>query len=435
MPSPAGEGREVQPSTGQRLLWLLDHYRGGGGTVNAPLAWRLRGPVSERALQEALDGLVERHEALRTSYVTRGRRLVARVHPPRPLELERCEPPAGSAPREEAIMAAAHERARTRMDVTVSPIAAALWTIGDDDRLLLLTIHHLATDFVSNMIISRDLGHLYDRATGATVAELPPIGWQYSAWAEHQVAAFAAGRLERLQAFWRDRLSGARPPLLPRPGGAAGPARSARATRDLAPALVERLRAIALEARSTMFAVMLAGFFAHLHRVTGQRDVAIASLFTNRTPSEVEHTVGFFVSMIVLRAHVAPGATFVELVRASRSTVVGALAHAELPYHMLPPGTVQSDGEARIDDVVFQYLDAPPGRPTGLPLQPLEITVNAGRFALELVVHSQSRCMLRYDAGRIDDAWATDFLAGYEALLDEVSRAPGAAADGGAIAA
>ena len=53
---------------------------------------------------------------------------------------------------------------------------------------------------------------------------------------------------------------------------------SARATRDLAPALVQRLRAIALEARSTMFAVMLAGFFAHLHRVTGQRDVAIASL-------------------------------------------------------------------------------------------------------------------------------------------------------------
>lgn len=428
--------RTVEASVGQRLLWLLDHYRGAGGTVNAPLAWRLRGAVDEAALARALDELTARHEALRTTYETVGRRLIGVVHPPGPMSLDRIDArgadgeAAGSAPGTGTAQAAMQDRAHTAIDASRWPTDAALWRIADDDRLLLLNIHHLATDFFSNAIVSRDLMALYDRASGVNGEPLPHVVWQYADWSDWQREAFAAGRLERLKEFWARRLDGAQLPALPRTGDPVGNADAAamKVTVDLDPDIVAHLNRVAPRLRTTMFPLMLAAFFDHLHRITGQRDLAIASLFTNRGKPQVQDTVGFFVNMIVLRAAIDPHTGFAELARRARTAVLEGLAHGDLPYQMLPARTVSTtiDGRSvRVDDVVFQYLESPstPRRRRAVEFEPVEVTVASGRFPLELVVHNQSQCMLRYDARRFSPAWAREFLDGYsERLADAALR-------------
>lgn len=426
--------RESEASVGQRLLWLLDHYRGDGGQTNAPMAWRIRGALDEPALAAALDGLVERHETLRTTYAARGRRLVQLVRAPRPLTVERLEAPAG-ADAEQATLRAVRARARAPIDANVQPVTATLWRIAAHDHVLLLGIDHLATDFFSNMLVSRDLGWLYDCATGASSEPPPGVGWQYVDWVEDQRRAFADGRLETLRTFWKARLAGAEVPALPRctrretgeTGEAGHDGRAVQATLDVPADVVEGLRAIGMAARATMFPVMFAAFVAHLHGLTGQRDVAVASLFGNRLRPEVQHTVGFFVNMIVLRTQVDPGAPFPDLVRSARGTVLQALAHADLPYQMLPAQTIASTVEgrpARVDDVVFQYLESPATRHACLDYETLDLTVQAGRFALELIVHNQSQCLLRCDATRFDAEWARAFLDGFGDLLARVAADP-----------
>ena len=77
----------VAASVGQRLLWLLQHYRGRGGALNVPMVWRIRGELDPDALQTALNDLVARHEVLRSTYRSQGRRLCGVIHPPAELPI------------------------------------------------------------------------------------------------------------------------------------------------------------------------------------------------------------------------------------------------------------------------------------------------------------------------------------------------------------
>lgn len=384
--------------------------------MNAPLAWRIRGACDASALATALRELTTRHEILRTTYVTEGRRLLQRVHAPAEVPLRHL----GHQPAD-AALAALQAYSQRQLDAAQWPTSAALWHTGAEEHLLLLNIHHLATDFFSNAVIARDLVSLYRRAVGAQSEPLPAIGWQYLDWSERQREEFAAGRLERLQRYWGEYLLGAELPRLEagEPGGSGDGGEPAKVTLDLAPDLVAALAARAMALRTTLFPLMLAAFFAHLHARTGQDDLAIASLLTNRGRPQVQQTAGFFVNMIALRGRAPGPGGFDELVRATRSAVLGALSHADLPYQLLPARTVRGHGSARVDDIVFQYLETPATAPPSSPphFEPVELTVAAGRFALELVVHDQSQLMVRYDPRRFSAAWARDFLDGYAEAL------------------
>ncbi|HWF72029.1 MAG TPA: condensation domain-containing protein, partial [Solirubrobacteraceae bacterium] len=251
---------EAEASIGQRLLWLLDHYRGGEGTINVPIGWRIRRPLDVAALGVALERLVERHETLRTTYRSRGRRLIQLIHGERPPELRVIDVSGEAAP-EPFALAAMDREVRTDMDPALTPLTVTLWRIAAEDHLLLINLHHLATDFFSNMILTRDLGWLYDHVAGATAEPPPPLPWSYADWSAWQGQAFAAGRQAQLQAFWREALEGSRGVELPRaadrPGGHGAP-RNEKETLDLDPAAVEGLRETARGLRTTMFGVMLA---------------------------------------------------------------------------------------------------------------------------------------------------------------------------------
>ncbi len=436
--------RTLEASVGQRLLWLLDHYRGTAGRVNVPLGWRLTEPLHEAALAAALDDLCIRHEALRTTFVTRGRRLMQRVHAARSFDLRAVpapgngdDPQAGGGDHVDSALSGLRSLARRNLDAARSPVQAALWRLGPADHLLLLNVHHLATDFFSGMVIARDLEALYELRCGLATAPLPPVQWQYADWSDWQRESFAAGRLQQLQGFWREQLAGARLPHLradaaasapgpePSPAGTVGELEPGTVQLDFEPATVAGLRAAAGSLRSTLFPVMLAVFFAQLYRVSGQRDLTIASLFTNRRP-EVRESVGFFVTMVALRAVVDPDAPFATLARAARGTVVRALANCELPIQMLPATALPQarGGSGRVDDIVFQFLDAPAHPPRRRRFEPIDVAVPSGRFALELVVRAGDQCMLRFDPDRFDARWATAFLDGYGRLLAAACDAP-----------
>jgi hypothetical protein len=202
---------------------------------------------------------------------------------------------------------------------------------------------------------------------------------------------------------------------------------------DVEPELVEGLREVARQHRTTLFPVTMAVFYAHLYRHGAGRDLSVASLFANRGHPEVSETVGFFVNMLVLRAELDPQAGFGTLIRTCRSTLMGALAHIDLPYQMLPPGTIVAPSEAgasRVDDLVFQFIDAFGDEHTesGLDIDAIVIPLNQTRFALELVfvLNDDNECFinLRFDERRYGRAWARDFLHGYVALARQLVDRP-----------
>ena len=85
---PRDAGAPVPMSYAQELLWLLDRASPGMHGYNVPRTARLRGPLDVAALRAALDGVVARHEVLRSTFDMVEGEPRQIVHAPAPVALE-----------------------------------------------------------------------------------------------------------------------------------------------------------------------------------------------------------------------------------------------------------------------------------------------------------------------------------------------------------
>lgn len=417
--------RESPASVGQRLLWLMDHYQGGHRSLTQQVLWRTDGAMRLDLLRDALAGLSERHESMRTRLVERRRQLVQLICPLRAPEVEVVDLTPHAEPRA-ALRSALAADLRQRVGADDWPVRTTLFRLGPDELVLCLSLHHLVTDHWSNGLVLRDLRATYPAAVRGGAVDLPPVGWQYATWAEWQRGMLTGASLRRLDAYWRRELDGARLPALPARDCARVVSGSARV--DLAEDTVRSLQVLARTLRASLFPVLLTVFYALLHQRTGQPDLTVASLFANRARQEVQQTMGFFVNMVALRARVDCDTAFTTAARQVRDTTIRALQHQDLPFQMLPPGAVRSPS-GRSDQMVFQMLDPSTERADmqGTELADLEPQTRNTRFDLELLVVPLRGTMvaqLRYTNRVFDDAAAEAFVRDFRTLADRFAQQP-----------
>jgi hypothetical protein len=416
--------REEPASIGQRMLWLVDHHRGEQGALNYPVLARMRGPLRAAALAAALEQVAARHETLRTTFARRQGLLTQLIHAQVAVpvaERDLASAPDPGAALRHALAAEIGER----IDPAATPLRVTLWRLAPDDHVVCLNLHHLVTDAWSCGILLEDL--LQALRGGAA---LPRVAWQYRHYVRWQRGQLTADRLRPHRDYWRSRLADLQFSALPlRDHVSASPAgRSGTARALIGGAAVAGLRRLARDHQTTLFTVMLAAYYALLHRVTGQTDVAIASLFANRTRAEVMRTVGFFANLVILRTRFERGATFASLLGRAHATVGEARVHQHYPYYLLSQEELRAGGR-RADEVVFQML---PEIPPPVVLGAVEVQVLlaevASRFDLELAVVPRGDSLdvlLQYSRGRVDGAWAAGFVAEYASLAADVVAAPG----------
>jgi hypothetical protein len=429
--SPERPRRTEPASSGQRLLWMLDHHRGSPGSLNCPLLCRFHGPLAVGALERAVTRLTARHETLRTSFTGAGRRLTQVINAPRPVEVASVDLRAEPDP-EAALRDAIATELRTPIDVGTWPTRVTLWRLGPAEHALCVNVHHMVTDAWSCGVIFRELTQLYGHATNSAQEPEPPA-WQYRRWMRQQAAGERAGWPAH-RTFWRDALAGTQLPALDLGGDEDAPGRgaartTARAVAELDRTTAGRLERLARSRKVSLFAVMLAAYYALLHEETGQQDLAVASLFANRGRSEVQRTVGFLANLVVLRTAFDASEPFTALVDRVGRTVTDAMVHQELPYHLLPANVLPA-GDRRVDDVVFQML---PGlgeraRLGELTAEVLVPDAVVSRFDLELTIipHADGlTALLQYAEQRVAATTAQRLITGFARIAAAAAAAPG----------
>ncbi|MFI6321047.1 amino acid adenylation domain-containing protein [Nonomuraea sp. NPDC050556] len=309
-------------SYGQERLWFLNRLDPDDPSHNCSYVYRLRGEIDLTALESAFTRVAARHEALRTRFVEEDGRPLAVVERPAPVEIERLD-----ARSEEHAKELVSARTNTIFDLTKRPpFQVTLIRLGPQDHVLCVVLHHINGDGWSLNVLREEVAALY--AGGEPAVKEPP---QYL---DHAVAQRAA---PMDLGWWIDRLAGT--PVLDLPTDRPRPAQRGTAGGKLEfrlpAALVTEIAELARNARATPFMVLLAAYQVLLARHSGQDDFCVGVPASGRTSTELEQLIGYLSTTMVLRCDLSSGPIFHELLKSTRKSVIGALAHQDVPVDRL----------------------------------------------------------------------------------------------------
>lgn len=324
----------------QQRLWFLDQLLPGNPAYNIQHVLRLRGPLDRPALECSLNEIIRRHEALRTTFASVNGQPVQVIAPTLTIRLSIVDLQAiPGAARQTRAQRLTQVEARRSFDLVQGPLLrCSLLCLGQQEHLLLLTMHHIVTDGWSIGVLQRELTTIYRACAAGWPSPLPDLPVQYADFACWQRDSLQGDAMQTQLAYWEARMRGA-PPVLELPADRPRPATpsfsGARQSILLPPALHQALKELGSQQGATLFMTLLAAFEVLLARYTGQTDLVVGTPIANRTRSELEGLIGFFVNTLVLRTDLSGDPTFLDLLGRVREVALGAYAHQDLPFERL----------------------------------------------------------------------------------------------------
>lgn len=337
IPERAGDG-DAPLSFGQQRMWFLQQLWPESSEYNDTLTVRVRGcAIDIELFERCIAEIVRRHEVLRTTFETKAGLPVQRVLPELDVALRVVDLRDRSPDEHESALRDLWlEEVRGAFVLDQPPlIRTALAQLADDDYEFGLTMHHIASDGVAYTIFFRELGELYAAfAAGqaSPLAELPIQFADYAQW-EHDTVTESVIR-DKLK-FWVEYLGGdLRPLALPvdHPPSAAGERRGSFLRFRFPDALFAAMQDYCKRERVTSNWVLLAAYFALMHRYGNQEDFAIGTPSSIRGRDELEQLIGFFVQSLILRLDLSGNPTFRQLIRRAQEKALEVSRYEDVPF-------------------------------------------------------------------------------------------------------
>jgi amino acid adenylation domain-containing protein/non-ribosomal peptide synthase protein (TIGR01720 family) len=432
----AGHDAEFPLSFAQQRLWFFDQLEPGTTVYNIPTAVRLSGPLDMEALRRSLEEIVRRHEILRTTFIAvdgKPRQVIA-PEPDLPFTVTDLRRAPRDGREERARRLVADEVGRP-FDLARGPLLrAVLLELDDEDRILLLTVHHIVWDLWSIRICIRELSVLYAAFSRDQPSPLPELPIQYGDFARWQRQWLQGEVLESQLAYWRSQLAGGSGALelpLDHPRPSLQSFRGGRRALRLSPELSSALSRLSRSHGATLFMTLLAGFMALLSRITGQRDLSVGTPVAGRTRVETEDLIGFFVNTLVLRVDLAERWSFGRLLERVREVSLEAHTHQEVPFERLVDELHADRDLSRTSlfQVMFTLQNVPLGELSlpGLELAPVAVAVETAKFDLELMLGETASGLQgwwTYSTDLFDPATVARLADHLERLLSGAVAAP-----------
>ncbi|KAF1006889.1 MAG: Tyrocidine synthase 3 [Luteibacter sp.] len=376
-------------SFAQQRLWFIARTGDEASKAyNLALALRLGGSLNSTALSSALARIVQRHEALRTCFG------MVDGHPVQRIQNASAEVLSFHTGDADIVARWRRIDADAAFDLANGPMfRARLIRVAEEEHVLLLTMHHIVSDGWSMGVLAHELDTLY-RAYGSDgmpddIDPLPSLNVQYADYALWQRHRFDAPAQASQIEFWRGELASV-PELVDLPSDRPRPARQDYRGRRVDIAfdgeLTSALRSLSQRHGATLYMTLLAAWGAVVSWLSGQDEVVIGSPVANRTRTEVEPLIGFFVNTLALRVDVADRPTVAQLIAQVRDRVLRAQAHQDLPFEQLVEALRPRRTLAHTP--IFQIAFAWQNRATfalgGLQVEALPELADQARFDLTL---------------------------------------------------
>ncbi|MGZ9172716.1 MAG: non-ribosomal peptide synthetase, partial [Candidatus Binatia bacterium] len=433
---PRRASRELAPlSFAQQRRWFLNQLEPESPAYNEARVLRLTGYLNVEALEKSFNYIIARHEVLRTTIVLADGNPTQRIAECRVIELPVIDlRTRNGQDRDTEVRRLINETSRRPFDLSNDlMLRVSLLRLDDNEHILALVTHHVASDDWSSGVLWRELAALYATFSSGQIPDLPELPVQYADYAAWQRQWLQGVVLDTQLSYWRKQLDKLSPLLLPtdRPRPVVQTFRGAKQTVILTKELSRALKTLSRKEGVTLFMTLLAGVQTLLHRYTGQDDIVVGSPIAGRNRAEIEGLIGFFVNTLVLRTDASGNPMFRELLRQVRETTLEAYSHQDVPFEKLvedlqPHRNLNQNPlfqvTFQLDDSSSQLLTLP-----AIDVEDIELDVGISQFDLSLSMidnEEKIKGWLEYNTDIFNAGTIERMLGHFQTLLEGIVSNP-----------
>ncbi len=374
------EEREYYPlSSAQKRIYTLQQFEENNISYNIPMVMKLEGELDKTKLEEAFNKLIQRHEALRTSFEVIDGEPVQVVHKEISFEIEYTEADEEKAGEIATVFVKAFNLSKAPL------IRVVLVKINDKEHILMIDKHHIISDGVSMGILTKEFIELYDDK------ELAELRIQYKDFAVWQNELFKSGEIKKQEEYWLKAFEG-EVPVLNMPTDYQRPSLQSfegdNVNLELSEDLTNKLKQIARETGSTMYMVLLSACNVLLSKYSGQEDTVIGSPISGRPHADLQNIMGMFVNTLAMRNYPKSNKTFKEFLVEVKTNSLQAFENQDYQFEELIDKLSISRDLSRnpLFDVMFtmQNMDAGELQIEGIRFKPYEIDNKIAKFDMTI---------------------------------------------------
>ncbi|MBL4661248.1 MAG: amino acid adenylation domain-containing protein, partial [Alcanivoracaceae bacterium] len=331
---------KAKTSYAQQRLWFIDKMDGGSAHYNMPYILDIKGDFAVNIAQTAFSQIIERHEPLRTAFVdsTDGPMQVIKQQ----FEFILAQTDLSELSIDAQIVA---------IDKAISQDAELSFNLSDelmlrvsylkvnaDEGVMLLNIHHIASDGWSIGLLVNEFTQLYQSILKNTPSLLPPLTIHYADYAHWQRQWLQGQVLESQLTYWDKQLADL-PQVHSLPLDFERPVlqtfNGALYHFNVDGHTLNSIKTIVLDNQVTLFMLVHAAFSILLSRYSNSTDIVIGTPVANRLQKELEPLIGFFANTLVLRTDSSGNPSFTEFLSQVKSTNLAAHANQDVPFEHL----------------------------------------------------------------------------------------------------
>jgi amino acid adenylation domain-containing protein/FkbH-like protein/thioester reductase-like protein len=380
----------------QQRLWFIDRLEDGSTAYHIPLGFRMRGVLDREALQAALDSVLARHEALRTTFIEVDGKPEQSIVPEASFSLQFLDVRTHEVgQREVEVLKFEEEEAAAPFNLSTGPlIRGGLLQLSDEEYVLLITMHHIISDGWSVGVFIRDLSALYTAHRERGPDPLAPLPIQYADYTHWCHQRLTERGLDEHLAYWKAHLQGA-PELLELPTDRTRPAvqsyRGEAIRLSLGSELTTNLKAFSRRLNLTLAMTLYTAWSIVLAKLSGQDDVVLGMPVANRGRTELEGLIGFFVNTLALRIQLEDDYRVTDLLCQVKESMLRAYTHQDVPFEQVVEALqpTRSLSHSPLFQVMLVVQNAPRGAMElpGLTLVEETMPLHTAQFDLLLSLH------------------------------------------------
>ncbi|HET9277040.1 MAG TPA: condensation domain-containing protein, partial [Flavitalea sp.] len=430
---PESRDEYIPLSFSQERLWFIDRLE-GSLQYHIPAVFTLHGSLDKVALQYCFRTIVNRHEVLRTVIREKEGKPSQFIREKNQWKL-RLDDGSLLGNNPAALKEYVNNLIKEPFDLSNDDmLRACVISLGDDENLLIVTMHHIAADGWSLSIIVKETAELYEAYTQHRQPELTDLEVQYADYSIWQRRYIRGELLDKKMDYWKQKLDGVSALQLPTdfPRPSIQSSKGNVVTFKVEKELMTKLQALGQEQGTTMFMTLLSAFKVLLYQYSGQQDICVGTSIAGRQQQEIESLIGFFINTLALRSEVNSATPFTELLQQVRTTTLDAYENQEVPFERVVDAVVTKRDMSR--NPIFQVLfalqnipDIPQLRLGDLELSPYRFGHTTAQFDLTFRITETSAGLeggLEYCTDLFSEQTVTAMVNHFDQLLRDIVRAP-----------